>query len=94
MKKITNSSSKRKVLIRLSCFIVLLVVSMVLGISAAGAKVGYGTGDWSNGPEWWSQGQSKYANMQELGCVVVTQARMLAKAGIAMLKMQSQITSA
>ena len=76
-------TSLRNGFIRLFCLISMIVLSIVLNISAAGAALGYGTGDWSNGPEWWSQGQSKYSGMRGWGCLVVAQARILAKAGIA-----------
>ena len=53
---------------------------MTLPVNAANE---YGSGDWSNGWSWWSQGQSAYPGMREYGCLVVAQAKMLVAAGIA-----------
>lgn len=40
-------------------------------------------GDWSNGWELWSQGQSSYEIMRSFGCFLVAKAKMLVAAGIA-----------
>jgi hypothetical protein len=45
--------------------------------------IGVGTGDWSNGCGWWSQGQSIYYDMRQWGCLVVAQAKMLVMSGAA-----------
>lgn len=62
---------------------ILLFVCIFYSISFAATAPYYNTGDWSNGPEWWSQGQSTNWVIRKWGCLVVAQSKMLAKAGIA-----------
>ncbi len=46
------------------------------------AENGIGTGDWTNGYGWWSQGQSTDWLMRKYGCLVVAQSEMLVESGV------------
>jgi len=71
---------------RLTRWIVIIIsvtIFCLMFSNVAMASIGYGTGDWSNGWGWWSQGQSVYEGIRNYGCVVVAQAKILALTGIA-----------
>ena len=70
---------KKRLLLVLLC---LCMIGTLFSTTANATYVTYGNGDWSNGWTWWSQGQSKYADMRGYGCYVVAKAKMLVDAGI------------